>query len=107
MYSEADVVVIPSLFESVSLPAWEAMLRGKPLLVADTSILREQIGDGALYFDPNNVQAIASQINILIQDQEVRAQLKAAAKQRVALFNWDYAASQLKQIFIQVKNGKT
>ncbi len=62
MYSAADVVVIPSLFESVSLPAWEAMLRGKPLLVADTSILREQIGDGALYFDPNNVNSLSRSI---------------------------------------------
>ena len=107
LYQNAYVYAFPSLNEGFGLPMLEAMQYQIPIAAANNSALPEVGAGAALYFDPNNVQAIASQINILIQDQEVRAQLKAAAKQRVALFNWDYAASQLKQIFIQVKNGKT
>lgn len=58
----AEAVVLPSLFEAVSLTAYDAIRAGRPLACSDREWFRAQCGDRAVYFDPLDPVSIANQI---------------------------------------------
>ena len=44
---------MPSLFESVSIPIYEAFQVGTPVAASNILAIPEQVGDAGLLFDPN------------------------------------------------------
>lgn len=75
---DAVVLAYLSLFEGFGLPPLEAMARGTPSLVADTTCLPEVTGGAALLVDPWDVGGIASGLVRLNTDTPLRAQVAAA-----------------------------
>ena len=53
IYKLATALVMPSLFESVSIPIYEAFQAGIPVLASNILAIPEQVGDAGLLFDPN------------------------------------------------------
>ena len=51
-------VINPSFFEGWSTTVEEAKAVGAPLLLSDLSIHREQAGEKAIFFDPENIENI-------------------------------------------------
>ena len=86
-YRMVDCICVPSLYEGFGLPVIEAMIRSKPVIVAETSSLPEVGGDAALYFDPHSPEALAKAL-VKILDNSTREQLITAGLQRVASFTW-------------------
>jgi glycosyltransferase involved in cell wall biosynthesis len=62
LIQDAAGVVIPSLFEAVSLTAFDAIRMNRPIACSDRNFFREQCGDAATYFDPLDVTSIADAI---------------------------------------------
>lgn len=102
LYRGAKGVIIPSLFESASFPAWEAFSLGVPVAAARTTAIPEQVQDAALMFDPLNIPEIAqSMMTILaggsdIQDRIDRGKLRVAqfTPQNTAIgFRYSYRRS--------------
>lgn len=58
----ARAVVLPSLFEAVSLTAFDAIRAGRPLVCSDREFFKLQCGDRASYFDPLSPVSIADAI---------------------------------------------
>ena len=54
LYRGADVFAYLSLYEGFGLPVVEALARGVPSVVVDTSSLPEVAGDAALLVDPED-----------------------------------------------------
>ncbi len=55
LYAEAEIAVVPSLYEGFSLPAIEAMACGVPLVTTTGGALPEVVGppgDGAMLVPP-------------------------------------------------------
>lgn len=102
LYSAADVLVAPSLYEGFGLTVLEAMACGTPVVTANTTSLPEVAGDAAILVDPSDVEAIASATERLIKDLDLRQQLSAAGLSRSALFTWTSTASQLASIYEHV-----
>jgi len=85
-------LVMPTLFESVSIPIYEAFALGVPVCCSNVVALPEQVGDAALIFDPNNAADIADKILQLLRDVPLAAELVIRGKQRVKNFDHaDYA----------------
>lgn len=74
-YELADVLVMPSLVETVGLPMLEAASAGTPVLAADRPYARETCGDGALYFDPQDIADFQTKLDRLMTDHELRLNL--------------------------------
>jgi glycosyltransferase involved in cell wall biosynthesis len=55
-------LVMPSLFESVSLPVFEAMKIGKPVATSNICGMPDQLADLGIYFDPYNSENIKDAI---------------------------------------------
>lgn len=97
MYAEAEVAVVPSLYEGFSLPAVEAMACGVPLVTTTGGALPEVVGrdgDSGLLVPPGDPGALAAAIGRLLSDTELSARLSAAGRARVLeKFTWRACAS--------------
>jgi len=96
LYGEAQVAVVPSLYEGFSLPAVEAMACGVPVVATTGGALPEVVGnDGetGLLVPPDDPGALAAGIARLLDDAELRARLGAAGRERVLTrFTWAVTA---------------
>jgi glycosyltransferase involved in cell wall biosynthesis len=92
LYAEAEVAVVPSLYEGFSLPAVEAMACGVPLVATTGGALPEVAGghgDTALLVPPGDVGALAVAIVDALDDPALRARVGAAGRRRVLeRFTW-------------------
>ena len=76
LYSEAEMAVVPSLYEGFSLPAIEAMACGTPLVATTGGALPEVVGkdgDTALVVPPGDSEALAARIRWGLEQTDLRA----------------------------------
>ena len=92
LYAEAEVAVVPSLYEGFSLPAVEAMACGVPLVATTGGALPEVVGpDGrsALLVPPGDAGALAGAIGRALDDGDLRRRLSRAGRARaLRRFTW-------------------
>ena len=96
LYAEAQVAVVPSLYEGFSLPAIEAMACGVPLVATTGGALPEVVGpdgEAALSVPTNDPSALAIAIGRLLDDAELRSRIGEAGRNRVLdRFTWRRSA---------------
>jgi glycosyltransferase involved in cell wall biosynthesis len=96
LYSEAEVAVVPSLYEGFSLPAIEAMSCGVPLVATTGGALPEVVGtdnETALLVPPGNSEALADRIRTALDNPELRQRIGAAGRKRVVeRWTWRHTA---------------
>ena len=68
IYKLATALVMPSLFESVSIPIYEAFQAGTPVVASNILAIPEQVGDAGLLFDPRSVASIRDAILKIVRD---------------------------------------
>ena len=86
LYAEAELAVVPSLYEGFSLPAIEAMATGTALVATDGGALPEVTGsDGetVLQCRAGDADALADTIRRGLDDAELRARVGDAGRRRV------------------------
>ncbi|MGA8807718.1 MAG: glycosyltransferase family 1 protein [Thermoanaerobaculia bacterium] len=93
IYRNAELFVFPSIYEGFGFPLLEAMAYGIPSIAARSSSLPEIGGDAALYFAPRDSRELEAQMERVLTDAALRAQLSAAGVARAAEFRWDVAAA--------------
>ena len=96
LYSEAELAVVPSLYEGFSLPAIEAMACGTPLIATSGGALPEVVGrdgDTALVVPPGDSEALASRIRWALGRDDLRPGVGARGRQRVVdQWSWRHTA---------------
>ena len=78
-----DVFTLPSRSDPFPLVVLEAMALERPVVAFDVGGLREQLATTGVLVAPGNTDALADEINELLDDPERRAQLGADARARV------------------------
>lgn len=99
LYSAAECLAFPSLYEGFGLPVLEAMACGTPVVTSNVSSLPEVAGDAALVVDPYDTDAIAHAIQRLLDDTGLRGELVQRGYARTGLFSWEESARKLRQIY--------
>lgn len=103
LYAEAEVAVVPSLYEGFSLPAVEAMACALPLVTTTGGALPEVVGDCALLVPPNDPSALAAAIVRALDDADLRARLGASGRARVLdRFTWRATAERTVDVYREV-----
>jgi glycosyltransferase involved in cell wall biosynthesis len=99
IYSAAEALAFPSLYEGFGLPILEAMACGTPVVASRASCLPEVAEGAALMIDPNNVEGLTAALELVLLDGDLRAGLIAQGHARAANYTWTRAAEQLLGVY--------
>ena len=105
IYSAADVLAFPSLYEGFGLPILEAMACGTPVVASRASCLPEVAEGAALLIDPTNVDGLAVSLELAFADQTLRAQLTDQGLERAGHYTWQGAAERLLDVYRHVASS--
>lgn len=105
-YSAAEVVVVPSHYESFGLVALEAMACGTPVVASETGGLAYLVRDGETGFhvpaaDPN---ALADRLRLILQDAALRERLGRQAAESASAYAWPRIADQMIDLYKSVSD---
>lgn len=99
VYSLADLLVSPSLYEGFGLPPLEAMACGTPVVVSNLSALPEVVGEAGLLVNPYDTGALAQTMARGLSDDALRATMRAAGCARAKMFRWEASARVIQEAF--------
>jgi glycosyltransferase involved in cell wall biosynthesis len=95
LYRQASVFLFLSEYEGFGIPPMEALAHGVPVIVEDTALSRELLGEGARRVSPDPT-AIADAIVELATDPAERAARLAAGRARLSRFTWANSAATIR-----------
>ena len=103
-YSAAEVVVVPSFYESFGMVALEAMACGTPVVASQVGGLAFLIQDGVTgYTVPvEDPQALSDRLVTLLQDGQIRQQMGQRAAEVARKYAWENIAEQLVVVYRDV-----
>jgi glycosyltransferase involved in cell wall biosynthesis len=99
LYQSASALLFPSFEEGFGFPVLEAMANGLPVVTSNTSSIPELGGEAALYADPNDPCAIASQVVQAVEHPAVRERMIADGFTRAREFTWRRTAEQTLRVY--------
>ena len=105
LYSTAEVLAFPSLYEGFAFPPLEAMACGTPVLALRSGPLPEVCGDGpnsaAELVEPTPA-ALTLGLRTLLEDQQRRNDLIARGRRRASQFSWVRCAEETWAVYQRV-----
>lgn len=99
LYSHADLFVFPSLYEGFGMPVLEAMACGAPVVTASTTALPEVAGEAAILVNPEDAETLANEIVRVLEDEDLRRELRRKGFERVKQFTWERAARRTVELY--------
>lgn len=96
LYREADVFVLPSQNEGMSMAWMEAMASGLPLIVTETGGTHELVRDNGVVVPWNDPAALAAALRALAEDPGRRRRMGLRSREIVQAYGWtSFAAANL------------
>lgn len=103
LYENASAYVFPSLSEGFGLPALEAIVHGCPVVSSNATCLPEVYGEAALFFNPRDINDMATKVNQVLDDDKLRQNLIAKGKTQAKKYSWRRMAEQTLAVYNSVK----
>lgn len=103
-YAAAEMVVMPSHYESFGMVALEAMAMGTPVIASEVGGLAFLIQDGRNGFlvPSRDPEALAERIFTLLNDASCRAQLGQQAREHAKAYDWSHIADKVVSLYGRV-----
>ena len=89
LYCGSTACIFPAVNEGVGLPVVEAMACGIPVLCSNQGALMEMAGMAPLYFDSNDVEEIAVDMQKVVEDKELASQMVQKGLEVSRRINWE------------------
>jgi len=102
LYADADVLLLPSLYEGFGLTALEAMACGTPVVASDAGALPETVGDAGLLVAPTDVEAITEAVVRVVTDARLRTTLSHRGVERARGFTWERTAQATLAVYREI-----
>lgn len=106
LYKLSTALVMPTLFESVSLPIWEAFYLGVPVVASNVCALPEQVGDAGLLFNPHDIEDMAEKIYTVWKDKNLRQELIKRGYNIISGLTLEKYAKQWEEIIKEVMSNR-
>ncbi len=108
-YSAADVVVVPSHYESFGLVALEAMACGRPVVASETGGLAFLIRDGenGFHVPAADPQALADKLTAILGDAKLRQTIGRRACEYAQEFAWPLITERIRKLYSEVVRAHT
>jgi D-inositol-3-phosphate glycosyltransferase len=108
-YSAAEVLVMPSHYESFGMVALEAMACGTPVIASQVGGLAFLVQDGVTGFHvPNgDSDALCIKLTLLMADANLRAEMGFRAAEYASGYAWEKIAMQIIKVYESLLAGVT
>jgi glycosyltransferase involved in cell wall biosynthesis len=107
LYSAAELLVFPSLYEGFGFPVLEAMLCGTPVVTSDRGSLSEVAGEAAVALPPDDADTWTETITALLDDLERQEDLKRRGLAWAERFTWRQTAAKTLEVYRRITGGVT
>jgi D-inositol-3-phosphate glycosyltransferase len=103
-YSAAELLVMPSLYESFGMVALEAMACGTPVIASEVGGLGYLVQDGVTgYTIPDSdPEALCDKLSRLLGDTHLRETMGLAASQYAQDYAWEKIAAQMVDVYLEL-----
>ncbi|MBW3574874.1 MAG: glycosyltransferase family 4 protein [Actinobacteria bacterium] len=101
LVGDATVLAYPSRYEGFGFPPLEAMAAGVPVVATSAGALPEVLGDAATLVAPGDVDALASALAGLLDDEARRDAHVEAGHRQVRAYDWDTTADAMVNLYRQ------
>jgi len=88
LYNQTEALVMPSVYETVSLPVMEAQAAGAPVVCIDTPGMREITGGAAAMVPKLEARALVDAMVQIVEDPACRRDLVARGLESSKRFSW-------------------
>jgi glycosyltransferase involved in cell wall biosynthesis len=105
LYSATSCFLYPSQAEGFGLPVAEALACGAPVVTSDRTSLPEVAGGASLLVDPGNADSIADAVQRVLEDEELRGDLRRRALARAHAFSWERCAQLTSRVYRVLADG--
>jgi len=92
LYSGAEALLFPTLYEGFGLPVLEAMSCGTPVVTSNLSSLPEVAGDAAFLVDPEKEDEIADRTLAFLHDKALALEYRDRGLKRAEKYTWEKTA---------------
>lgn len=98
LYKMSQFLVMPTLFESVSIPIYEAFALEVSVCSSNVTALPEQVGAAGVFFDPHNINDMAEKMMLYIENEDLRRDKAKLGFDKVNGFNHQFYRARLMEI---------
>lgn len=102
IYSGADAFCFPSLSEGFGLPGLEAQACGTPVVSSNRTCMPEIYADGAIYFNPENVNDICEKLSLVLSDATLAKKIVASGIENSKRFTWEQTAKKTLEVYREI-----
>lgn len=99
LYKSADIFVLPSLKEGVSLAMLEALAAGLPVVASDSPEIRPILGEcGVLIQDPT-ATSYAKALDALLSNRDTMHHLSTLSVQKARSYSWENVLDSIEKVY--------
>ncbi len=108
-YAAAEMVMMPSHYESFGMVALEAMACGTPVVASEVGGLAYLVQDGVTGFHvpASHPEELAGKIRLLLENTTLRREMSAAAVEYAQQYNWELIGARVEQLYQEVLENQS
>jgi D-inositol-3-phosphate glycosyltransferase len=106
-YAAAEMVVMPSHYESFGMVALEAMAMGTPVIASEVGGLAYLVQDGVngFHVPSRDPEALAERMYALLNDEICRELLGRQAREYAQKYDWSIITKRMVELYEKVGQG--
>ena len=101
LYTEADVLALPSAGESFGMAAAEAAAAGTPVVLSDRCGVKDFFVDGEALVIPYAGRALTDALRSVLDDPELRRKLGEGGRAAARRMSWDRVAERQEHVYLE------
>ena len=87
LYTNAIATIYPSLCGPTNIPPLESVSLNTPLVCSNAYSMKKQMGNAAIYFNPNDYKNISKKINLILNNKKLRKKLISNGRKKIVKYN--------------------